>query len=118
MICSLLSEVSSPTVGQVHVLTAADIVSQSEISAPALGGEHALTATDIESASEVSSPTLVDLGTITNAQIWAKLCEVHKILGLDDTAPMTVTPTSRVAGTISQTISGDGVSSTTVTRDP
>jgi len=46
----------------------------------------------------------------------AKVDELHKLQGLDATAPMTVTPTSREAGAVTQTISGDGVSSSTVQR--
>lgn len=46
-----------------------------------------------------------------------KLREIHQIHGLDAAVPMTVTPTSRAAGSLSQTISGDGDTSTTVTRD-
>lgn len=38
------------------------------------------------------------------------------IQGLDTANPMTVTPTSRIAETIQQTISGDGTNSTTITR--
>ena len=43
--------------------------------------------------------------------------ELHKLQGLDASNPMTVTPTSRTTGRISQTISGDGQTTTTVTRD-
>jgi hypothetical protein len=42
--------------------------------------------------------------------------DIHKIHGLDLSNPMTVTPTSREAGTIEQTISGDGTTTSTVTR--
>jgi hypothetical protein len=45
-----------------------------------------------------------------------KVREIHKVLGLDSASPMTVTPTSRVAGGISQVITGDGETTTTVTR--
>lgn len=55
-------------------------------------------------------------GGLTEAQA-AMLDELHKLQGLDASNPMTVTPTSRVAGTISQTISGDGETTSTVTRD-
>jgi hypothetical protein len=44
--------------------------------------------------------------------------EIWKMMGLDIASPMTVTPTSRNAGDISQTISGDGATTSTVTRDP
>lgn len=42
--------------------------------------------------------------------------ELHKLQGLDASNPMTVTPISRVAGTISQDITGDGIETSTVTR--
>lgn len=43
--------------------------------------------------------------------------ELHKIQGLDAANPMTVTPSSRVSGDISLTLTGDGETTTTVTRD-
>lgn len=46
----------------------------------------------------------------------AKVRELYQLQGLDIDNPMTVTPTSRVAGGISQTISGDGKTTSTVTR--
>lgn len=47
------------------------------------------------------------------------LKELWKLQGLDIDNPMTVTPTSRDAGAdVAQTISGDGSSTSTVTRDP
>ena len=51
-----------------------------------------------------------------NIAIQNKVDELHKLEGLDAATPMTVTPTSRNAGTISQTISGDGETTSTVTR--
>lgn len=48
-----------------------------------------------------------------------ELDELWKLQGLDIANPMTVTPTSRDAGaSVAQTISGDGDTTTTVTRDP
>jgi hypothetical protein len=43
--------------------------------------------------------------------------EIHAIHGLKIGDTLTVTPTSRTAGAISQTISGDGTTTTTVSRD-
>lgn len=133
------SQVSAPAITQVHALTAADIDSDSQVSAPTLTGPgvNPLTANDIDSDSQISAPTFAQvhvltaasidsdsavsvpslLGDIDIAAVYAKVCEIWAILGLDTDNPMTVTPTSRVSGDISQTISGDGVSSTTVTRD-
>lgn len=42
--------------------------------------------------------------------------ELHTLHGLSIPNPVTVTPTLRTVGTISQTISGDGVTTSTVTR--
>lgn len=42
--------------------------------------------------------------------------EIHKIHGLSAGNPMTVTPTSRVVDDITQNITGDGETTTTVTR--
>lgn len=50
------------------------------------------------------------------AQIQGLVDELHKIQGLDAANPMTVTPNSRVAGSIDLTITGDGETNTTVTR--
>jgi len=46
-----------------------------------------------------------------------EISEVHLIHGLQSGSALTVTPSSRTAGAISQTITGDGTTSTTVTRD-
>lgn len=51
------------------------------------------------------------------AAILTRVTEMWQLEGLDISNPMTVTPNSRDAGTISQTISGDGTTTTTVTRD-
>lgn len=55
------SEVSSPTIGQVHVLSATSVQSTSEVSSPTIGQVHSLSATSVQSTSEVSAPTLVAL---------------------------------------------------------
>jgi hypothetical protein len=46
-----------------------------------------------------------------------ELQEIHAIHGLKTGDTLTVTPTSRTAGAISQTIGGDGTTTTTVSRD-
>lgn len=48
--------------------------------------------------------------------IYNLIDELHKLEGLDIANPVTVTPTSRVVGAIEQEITGDGVTTTTVTR--
>jgi hypothetical protein len=54
--------------------------------------------------------------TLTAGTRDTEITALHKIAGLESGSPLTVTPTSRAAGGVSQTISGDGVASTTVTR--
>jgi hypothetical protein len=45
-----------------------------------------------------------------------EITEVHAIHGLDIANALTVTPTSRTSGAITQSISGDGATNTVVTR--
>ena len=47
-----------------------------------------------------------------------ELDEIWQLQGLDADNPMTVTPTTRNVGSISQAISGNGVTTSTVTRNP
>jgi len=54
---------------------------------------------------------------ITLAIVGPIVQELHSIAGLDVLNPMTVTPTSRSSGAINQTISGDGITTSTITRD-
>jgi hypothetical protein len=65
----------------------------------------------------------VPVSTLTSTQVRTELTpeldeigEVHLIHGLKTGSPLNVTPTARTAGAISQTITGDGVTTTTVTR--
>lgn len=59
--------------------------------------------------------TVVSVGFVEAANI----DELWKLQGLDIDNPMTVTPTSRDAGaSVSQSISGDATTTTTVTRNP
>jgi hypothetical protein len=84
--------------------------------APSLEGLSIPTA--IENATAVWAATirtLTEAAGLTAAQD-VKLDELHKLQGLDSDNPMTVTPTSRDAGSITQVISGDGETTSTVTR--
>jgi hypothetical protein len=45
-----------------------------------------------------------------------ELQEIHAIHGLDIANALTVTPTSRTSGAITQSITGDGTTNTVVTR--
>ena len=67
--------------------------------------------------SEQSAQALtVQAGSGLSTEQDTKLDELHRLQGLKSGEPMTVTPSSRTSGDISQTITGDGESSTTVTR--
>lgn len=56
-----------------------------------------------------------DAGVLTAFAV-PELQEIHLIHGLKTGSALTVTPSSRAAGAVSQNITGDGVASTTVTR--
>lgn len=57
------------------------------------------------------------LNTPINGYSWHDaIAALHTLHGLSIPDPVTVTPTLRTAGTISQTLSGDGVTTKTVTR--
>jgi hypothetical protein len=75
----------------------------------------------IEIASAVWNAEAVDFtvnGTMGDELMMAiaKIAEVYQIQGLDEAAPMTVTPSARTSGAISLALSGDGINTTTVTR--
>lgn len=54
--------------------------------------------------------------TVIDQSDTSKTKEVWQLHGLDASNPMTVTPTTRTSGGISQVISGDGSTTTTITR--
>ena len=66
---------------------------------------------------ESTGSATVDGGNLIDG---AQVNDLFSLQGLRVGAPMTVTPTARTvaAESLSQTISGDGITSTTVTRDP
>ncbi len=75
---------------------------------PTAGDEYLLTT--------VRDP-LVTRGDHPTGTVGAEIDEMYLIHGLKDGEVLTVTPTSRTAGAIAQTISGDGTTTTTVSRD-
>jgi hypothetical protein len=75
---------------------------------PTAGDEYLLTT--------VRDP-LVTRGDHPAGTVGAEIDEMYLIHGLKDGEVLTVTPTSRTAGAIAQTISGDGTTTTTVSRD-
>jgi hypothetical protein len=77
-------------------------------SIPSAGDEYILTT--------VRDP-LVTRGDHPTGTVGAEIDEMYLIHGLKDGEVLTVTPTSRTAGAIAQTIGGDGTNTTTVSRD-
>jgi hypothetical protein len=75
---------------------------------PTAGDEYQLTT--------VRSP-LIARNDYPSGTIGAEINEMHLIQGLSAGETLTVTPTSRTAGAVSQTIGGDGTTTTTVSRD-
>jgi hypothetical protein len=75
-------------------------------------GTATLTAADVRAAIGLATANLdTQLSTIST-----KTSEVHAIHGLDIANALTVTPTSRISGAITQAITGDGTTNTVVTR--
>ena len=64
----------------------------------------------------LSGHTTNDSAAVIMKQIASLADELHKIQGLDSTNPMNVTPTKRTSGGIVLDITGDGKTTTTVTR--
>ena len=75
---------------------------------PTAGDEYQLTT--------VRDP-LITRNNHPSGTVGAEIDEMYLIHGLKDGETLTVTPTSRTAGAIAQTISGDGTTTTTVSRD-
>ena len=75
---------------------------------PTAGDEYLLTT--------VRDP-LVTRGDHPAGTVGAEIDEMYLIHGLKDGETLTVTPTSRTAGAVAQTIGGDGINTTTVSRD-
>lgn len=77
-------------------------------------GSDALNAQDVRDAMKLSPSA----GTPATDSIDIQVNEIWELAGLDITNPMTVTPTSRITGTINLALTGDGTTTTTVTRLP
>jgi hypothetical protein len=75
---------------------------------PNVGDEYQLTT--------VRSP-LIARNDYPSGTIGSEITEMHLLQGLKPGETLTVTPTSRAAGGVSQTIGGDGTTTTTVSRD-
>jgi hypothetical protein len=88
-------------------LTAADVRAAIGLATANLDTQLAAIPTAAGNASAVRTELAPELTEIT---------EVHAIHGLDIANALTVTPTSRTSGAITQSISGDGTTNTVVTR--
>jgi hypothetical protein len=97
------------TVGGVNVITG-DIADVPTATENATATRNAIIG-DIPTAAITATATRNEL-----ADELSRITEIHKIQGLDASAPMTVTTTSRTAGGINLGITGDGTTTTTVER--
>jgi hypothetical protein len=88
-------------------LTAANVRAALGMASANLDTQLAAIPTAAGNASAVRTELTPELTEIT---------EVHAIHGLDLANALTVTPTSRTSGAITQTITGDGTTNTVVTR--
>jgi hypothetical protein len=114
-------------------LTAADVRAAIGLATANLDTQLAAIPTAITNAAAVRTNLATELGridatissrsTLTSANVRTELTpelteitEVHAIHGLDIANALTVTPTSRTSGAITQAITGDGTTNTVVTR--
>ena len=114
-------------------LTAANVRAAIGMASANLDTQLAAIPTAITNAAAVRTNLATELGridatissrsTLTSANVrteltpeLTKVTEVHAIHGLDIANALTVTPTSRTSGAITQAISGDGTTNTVVTR--
>lgn len=114
-------------------LTAADVRAAIGMATANLDTQLAAIPTAVTNAAAVRTNLATELGridatissrsTLTAANVRTELApelteitEVHAIHGLDIANALTVTPTSRTSGAITQAITGDGTTNTVVTR--
>lgn len=71
----------------------------------------------LEDADADPADVLMLVKTYSEEELFTKVKELHTIGGLNDSVPATTTPTGIDAGTIHIDITGDGVTSTTFTRN-
>lgn len=75
---------------------------------------------DVITNDAIAASAITEIATGVRTELATELTaitELHLIHGLKSGSTLTVTPTSRSAGAVSQTIGGDGTTSTTVSRD-
>jgi len=75
---------------------------------------------DVITNDAIAASAVTEIATGVRTELATELTaitELHLIHGLKSGSTLTVTPTSRSAGAVSQTIGGDGTTSTTVSRD-
>ena len=76
--------------------------------------------TDVLTSDAIAASAITEIATGVRTELANELTaitELHLIHGLKIGSTLTVTPSSRVAGAVSQTIGGDGTTTTTVSRD-
>lgn len=127
------STVNAPGIRQTHVTSARVVVQGSTINVPGLVQAHVVAARPAVQAGSVNKPwvttgsgTFTGLSPADIAAIRAavrselsaellRISEIAKLHGLVQGAPLVVTPTSRTAGDVAQTVNTAGTT-TTVTR--
>jgi hypothetical protein len=124
----LTGTLAVPPAGSVALGVPVDATTGTAALTPASVWDHLLTA--ITTSSTIGTllknnidTTISSRSTLTAVNVRTELApelteitEVHAIHGLDIANALTVTPTSRTSGAITQAITGDGTTNTVVTR--
>jgi hypothetical protein len=124
----LTGTLAVPPAGSVALGVPVDATTGTAALTPASVWDHLLTA--ITTSSTIGTllknnidTTISSRSTLTAVNVRTELApelteitEVHAIHGLDIANALTVTPTSRTSGAITQSITGDGTTNTVVTR--
>lgn len=122
-----VTQISGSSVSTSSAQLGVNVVNWKGSSAPAMTGDSyarlgapagASVSADVAAIKSDTGSILTDTNELQGdwSDVTTKLLELWQLQGLDSGNAMTVTPTSREAGSISQVISGDGTTTTTVTR--
>ena len=95
----------------VYTLLADDIQSLTELGTPVLGGELTLTDADLEAIADAVYNKFVLEGFDP-----VKIMEMWQLMGLDAVNPVTTTQNDTNVDTIALDITGDGVTTSTISR--
>ena len=120
------SEVSTPTLVQVHAILANDVESASSVSVPTLAQVHNILGDDVQSTSEVSTPplaqahnTLADDVESTSEVSSPALAQVHILFANDaESASELTTPTLVDSGSTVNPLLAEDVESTSEVSTP